>query len=81
MSYATLLYGSPSFLEGFGRALDAGGVSVEFNSSWTPEQADRLALRSDWAAVGADLWASLMAARDQLPRFARESKQETAIKE
>jgi hypothetical protein len=75
MSHATLLFAYPSFWEGFGRVLDAGGVLTEFNTSLTPQQADRHAIRSDWAAVGADLWASLLAARAQLPESARGSKQ------
>jgi len=53
--YTGLLYAEPSLLEGFARVLDVGGVFDDFNYSPTPEQADRLALISDWYAVGADL--------------------------
>lgn len=76
MSYATLLFAMPSFMDGLGRTLDAGGVAVEFNQSLTGAQADRNALRSDWSAVGADLWTALQEAKKQLPVPARGSKQE-----
>lgn len=79
MSHSTLLFATPSFWDGFARALDAGGVLTEFNTSLTPGQADRAAARSDWSAVGADLWAALAAARDQLPGSAREPKQKEAV--
>lgn len=67
MSYATLLFASSSFADGFGRALDAGGIAPDFNYALTAQDADRMALRSDWSAVGADLWAALSQARNQLP--------------
>jgi len=53
--YTELLYAEPSCLEGFARVLDIGGVFDDFNYSSTPEEADGLALTSDWYAVGADL--------------------------
>lgn len=81
MSHSTLLFTTPSFWEGFARSLDAGGVMTEFNSSLTPQQADELAIGSDWSAVGADLWEALLAAQTHLPRAAVEPKQEAATAE
>ena len=80
MSYATLLFANPSFLDGFGRCLDLAGVSAEFNSSLTPAQADALALRSDWFAVGADLWSAVNEEQLQLPSQNDESKKEAKAK-
>ena len=54
-SYSDLLFARPSFFEGAGRILDFGDTLTEYNSSPTPEQADYLALLSDWCAVGEDL--------------------------
>jgi len=67
MSYTNSLCGYFSFWEGFGRTLDVGGTFVEFNTSPTAAIADRVAIRSDWAAVGADLWAALLEAQKNLP--------------
>jgi hypothetical protein len=50
-----LLFARPSFLEGVARLLDLGNTLAEYNESQTPEQADFLALRSDWRAVGAEI--------------------------
>jgi hypothetical protein len=53
--YASLLYSQPSMQEGFARALDIGGVFDAYQESPTSAEADRLAMMSDWYAVGADL--------------------------
>ena len=57
--YTGLLYSEPSFLEGLGRVLDIGGTFDEYNESLTPDEADQLAIASDWYAVGADLYRSI----------------------
>ena len=49
------LYASPSLLEGIARILDFGNTLNEYNSSQSEEEADEIALRMDWAMVGADL--------------------------
>ncbi len=49
------LFADPSFLSGAARMLDLGGAFDEFDGSLTPAQADELAMRRDWNAVGADL--------------------------
>ncbi|MDY6785229.1 MAG: hypothetical protein SW833_22230 [Cyanobacteriota bacterium] len=46
------LYARPSLLEGIARLLDIGGTLSEYNTS---EQADALAIYSDWLVVGDDL--------------------------
>ena len=55
MSYSGFLYARPTAAEGVGRILDVGGTLTEFNTSLSDQQADRIALRLDWKAVGADL--------------------------
>ena len=55
---AFYLFARPSVLGGMARILDFGGTLNEYNTSSSPEQADTLALWSDWLAVGDDLrWA------------------------
>lgn len=49
------LFARPSFLEGAARVIDFGDTLTEFNTSLSPQQADYLALQSDWCAVGDDL--------------------------
>ncbi len=51
-NYSMLLFARPSFLEGMARIVDVGGTLNEYNTSLTPEQADYIALSSDWWAVG-----------------------------
>jgi len=53
------LFACPSFLTGFSRVLDLGATFDRYNEDRTPEEADFLALWSDWAAVGDDLRAAL----------------------
>ncbi len=53
--YTNLLYARPTFLSGVARVLDLGGTLNSYNRSVSPEVADRLALASDWFAVGQDL--------------------------
>jgi len=55
MNNSTLLFTEPSFLEGFARSMDIGGLMTEFNPSLDAAQADCLAILSDWRAVGADI--------------------------
>jgi len=78
MGFSNLLFASPSFLEGMGRSIDAAGVLTVFNESLTSEQADYLALQSDWRAVGSDIWKAIQAVHEQLPESERESEQEQA---
>ena len=56
-----LLVAEPSFLEGMARVVDLCGHLNEYNRSENPEQADRLALRSDWRAIGADIAGVMLA--------------------
>lgn len=53
------LFAHPSFLTGFSRVLDLGATFERYNEDRTPEEADFLALWSDWAAVGDDIQAAL----------------------
>lgn len=55
MGYSDFLFTTPSFIEGVMRILDLGDTLTEFNRSQGTIQADNLALRQDWSAVGHDL--------------------------
>jgi hypothetical protein len=54
--YTGLLYAQPSFTEGLARVLDLWGTFDDYNYSPNGEEADYVALASDWYAVGADLY-------------------------
>lgn len=49
------LFARPSFTEGVGRILDFGSTLSEYNRSETGEEADSLALYSDWRMIGMDI--------------------------
>lgn len=49
------LYARPSLFEGVARLVDFGNTLQVYNSSYSSEQADFLALASDWYVVGDDL--------------------------
>ena len=55
---AFYLFARPSALEGIARLMDFGGTLDEYNTANSPQQADTLALWSDWLAVGDDLRAA-----------------------
>ena len=57
IDYTSRLYARPSFIEGMARALDMGGTLNEYNSSLSGEEADAIAIWSDWAAIGQDMYA------------------------
>ena len=56
MDYTSRLFARPSFIEGMARVLDMGGTLNEYNFSATGEEADAIALWSDWAAIGQDMY-------------------------
>ncbi|ACK67405.1 hypothetical protein PCC8801_3437 [Rippkaea orientalis PCC 8801] len=49
------LYARPSFAEGIARLIDFGNTLQVYNTSFSDEQADFLALASDWYVLGDDL--------------------------
>jgi len=57
MGRTDFLFASPSFLTGAGRVMDLGAVLEQdsYNFSTTPEEADALAIASDWQVVGQNL--------------------------
>jgi hypothetical protein len=57
--YSGLLFANPSVLDGYARVLDIGGTFDDYNYAATTEEADRLAVASDWYAVGAELYRSI----------------------
>ncbi len=61
-----LLFARPSFLEGAARVLDLGDTLTEYNQSLTPEQAEYLALRSDWEVLGRDLERAILTVAEQI---------------
>jgi hypothetical protein len=52
---STFLFVNPSFTEGLARTLDIGCTFDEYNHSQTGQQADFIALRADWRAIGQDI--------------------------
>ena len=58
--YTGLIYANPTPLEGFARVLDLGGQFDDYNDSTSPEEADWMAVTSDWYAVGADLYRAIL---------------------
>ena len=54
------LFARPSFISGMAGAMDMSGTLVkEYNRSATVNLADYLALKSDWAISGLDLFMSM----------------------
>lgn len=53
------LFARPSFASGMARLVDWFGVLNEYNSSPTGQLADYYALRSDWMAVGNDIYRAI----------------------
>lgn len=49
---SAILFTKPSFLEGFSRVVDIGSTINEYRIGRIPAEADEVALRSDWSAVG-----------------------------
>ena len=49
------LFSQPSVLSGVASIIDLYGVSNDFNTSRTEEEADMMALRSDWITIGKDI--------------------------
>ena len=50
--YTDFLFARDGFITGVASILDLGATLSEFNYSRTPREADAIALRSDWQAVG-----------------------------
>ena len=61
------LYARPSFVEGAARVFDLGGTLNEYNTSPTGRDADAIAIRSDWVAIGQDI-------RDAIEMFEAEER-------
>ena len=72
--YTGLLYSQPSFTEGLARVLDVGGTFDMYNYSATAEEADRLAIASDWYAIGADLYRAICRFRKRVGRGSEHGK-------
>ncbi|MBW2608106.1 MAG: hypothetical protein JRD05_10785 [Deltaproteobacteria bacterium] len=53
------LFANPSFTTGMARILDLGTTLNEYNSVLSPEEADYLAIKSDWMEVGADMFSAI----------------------
>lgn len=53
--YTDFLFPTSTFLTGVARVLDLFGTFDRYNVSRTPEEADALAIASDWQMVGQDL--------------------------
>lgn len=54
-----------SFLSGIARSIDLFGTFTEYNQESSSDEADERALRSDFEAVGDDLWSAFTAIGDK----------------
>lgn len=52
--FTTFMYAIPSFVEGIARLFDFAGSMTEYNTSPSPDDADRRALAADVMAIMAD---------------------------
>ena len=52
---STFLFARPSFVEGVARVMDLGSTMQIYNESKTAKNADFLAIKKDWQAVGDDI--------------------------
>jgi len=57
--FAYSLFAEPNFISGMSRVLDMGLTLNEFNYTRTPDEADKVAIFSDWLAVGADIFQAM----------------------
>jgi hypothetical protein len=53
------LFATPSFILGMAATLDMGATLTAYNESPSPEMADMRAIKSDWDAVGKDLYSAI----------------------
>lgn len=53
--YTSCLVAMPSFLTGYGRALDVAGTFDQYNASDSEKEADTQAIANDWRIVGQQL--------------------------
>ncbi len=77
MSYGTLLFARSGFFGGVVSVLDFNGGLSEMNSCYSAEQADRLALRSDWRAVGHEMRLAVDQLKRQLPGVSIDGQEKT----
>ena len=66
--YTTYLFARPSFAEGMGRIIDFGNTLTAYNHSPSSEEADSVALYTDWRAVGHELRAAMKKRKKKLRR-------------
>jgi hypothetical protein len=65
-NFSTYLFASPSLIGGIAQLLDFGGSLQQYNCLMG-EQADYLALSSDWIVVGDDLQSAIDDCKDERP--------------
>jgi len=56
--YSFRLFKEPSFLDGFTSILQFKNLIDRYNTDKTEELADRNSIKSDWKAVGNDIWSA-----------------------
>ena len=55
MNQTDFLFARPSFIGGMASVLDLGVTLVTYNESKTTEEADTLAIKTDWKITGDDI--------------------------
>jgi hypothetical protein len=58
------LFARPSFVAGVAQIVDLGNTLFVYNESNSPNQADYMATKNDWALVGDDLRSAIASARE-----------------
>jgi len=57
--YSFRLFNKPSFIDGFTSILDFRDLIKRYNTDKTDELADGNSIKSDWKAIGSDIWSAL----------------------
>jgi len=60
------LFARPSFFGGTAGILDFGNSLFEYNYSESGEQADYIAIQSDWVTVGDDMWSAVAVGKNEM---------------
>ena len=59
------LFARPSFIEGVARIMDIGGTLNEYNYASDGQEADAIAIWSDWAVIGQDMYKAMGIYREE----------------
>ena len=75
---SSYLFARPSFIFGIASILDFGNTLTEYNYANSGDQADYLALRSDWYAIGEDIRTAMRILRSEVSATNVTQREESA---